>query len=314
MEADVAMFEAADSHDSRHAPMFPAPPHVLSRAKLYIDAQHGLCNRLRAIASAAGIAERTDRSLVVVWRPDAHCEARMGDLLRYPGVVIEDDAANELRARSERVYNYMEAEEDARFEEPILAEETPTDGDVYVRSAYPLVGPHRDFAAEQRFLRQLAVVEPVRALVERVRCRPDVAVHIRMASGPGFEHLQYESAENWPQHRHEQIISWRRTSHVDRFIARLDRLVAQESVGQLFVAADLAQTYENLQTRYGDRIDWLQRHIYDRSTYQLRFALADLILLSRAPFLLASSWSSFSDMAIRLGGPGMRVEWSGFDF
>lgn len=306
------MSEASGS--SAPAPAVPAPPHRLVRHRLYLDAQHGLCNRLRAIASAAGIAARTDRALVVIWRPDPHCEARLGDLFRYSGAVIEDAAADDLRARSARVYNYMEIEPGARFEEPILAGGDRIDGDVYVRSAYPLVSPYHDRTAEHRFLRELVVSDPVRALVERPRPRPDIAVHIRMASGPGFEHLPYESADNWPGHRHAELLEWRRASHADRFLARLETLLAEGCDRRIFVAADLEQTYARLAARLGHRVDRLERDRYDRSARQLQFAVADLMLLARAPFLLASGWSSFSDMAARLGGRGMRVERSGVDF
>ena len=64
----------------------PAP----DRPRLFVDVQHGLCNRLRALVSGAAIAARTGRQLVVIWVPDHHCEARIGDVLRYPGMVIEE--------------------------------------------------------------------------------------------------------------------------------------------------------------------------------------------------------------------------------
>lgn len=291
-----------------------APPHILTRPRLYIDVQHGLCNRLRAMASAAAIADNTDRTLVVIWRPDHHCEARIGDLLHYPGPVIEDDAADLMRTRSARVYNYMEVEPGARFEEPILAERDTPEGDVYIRSAYPLAGPHRDFEAERRFLRALVAAEPVRELVARVRPRSDVAAHIRMASGAGFDHLPHESPDNWPAHRHQELIEWRRKSHADHFIARLDALIAEGAIHTIFVAADLAQTYMRLTERYGDRVNWLERDLFDRSSRQLQYALADLILLAACPRLLASTWSSFSEVAERVGRAGMIVERSGIDF
>lgn len=292
-----------------------APAHVLARPRLYIDVQHGLCNRLRAMASAAGIAARTDRALVVIWRPDPHCEARIGDLLRYPGPVIEDcDAADLLRGRSARVYNYMEVEPGARFEEPILAEGGAGQGDVYIRSAYPLAGPHRDFEGEGRFLRGLVAADAVRELVAQMRARSDVAAHIRMASGAGFDHLPYESPDNWPAQRHRELIEWRRKSHADHFIARLDGLIAQGTVRRIFLAADLAETYARLAARYGERLAWLERDLFDRSPRQLQYALADLILLAASPRLLASTWSSFSEVAERLGPAGMIVEHSGIDF
>lgn len=291
-----------------------APAHILAKARLYIDVQHGLCNRLRAMASAAVIAERTDRALVVIWRSDPHCEARITDLLRYTGPVIEDDSADFLRDRSARVYNYMEIEPGARFQEPVLAPGDTSDGDVYIRSAYFLNSPHRDDAAERLYLRGLKAAEPVRELVMTTRRRSDLSAHIRMASGAGFEHLAHESPDNWPAHRHQEMIEWRRKSHADHFMNLLDRLLAEGVIQTIFLAADLAETYTRFADRYGERLAWLERDLYDRSPRQLQYALADLILLASSPRLLASSWSSFSEVAARLGPPGLIVKRSGVDF
>ena len=60
--------------------------------------------------------------------------------------------------------------------------------------------------------------------------------------------------------------------------------------------------------------DETMRSLFDRSKEQLYYALADAILLSRAPRLLGSTWSSFSELAMRLAPQKMVVEMSGTDF
>lgn len=82
----------------------------------------------------------------------------------------------------------------------------------------------------------------------------------------------------------------------------------------IFVAADLAGTYDTLTECYGARIRFQPRNLYDRSAQQMQSALADMILLTAAPLFLASGWSSFSDVAQRLAKPGRRPEQSGVDF
>lgn len=288
------------------------PGPLAARPRLFIDLQHGLANRLRALASAAVIAERTGRELVVIWRPDLHCEARASDLLQLPWPVIETDAAEALRAGAAREYNYMEIEPGAVFDEPVLAGEA--EGDVYVRSAYRLMGPHGDVAEENAVLRGLRPVAPVMELVESVGRPFSVAVHIRMGTGPGFDHLAYELPENWPEERHRELSEWRRKSDVGRFIAKLDRLVDEGRAETIFVAADLAASYAVLEERYGARLRFLYRDLYDRSSRQLQYALADLILLTAAPLFLASSWSAFSEVAQRLAWPGRSYLNSGVDF
>lgn len=290
-----------------------APPRILRRSRLFVDVQHGLCNRLRVLASAASIAKNTDRELVVIWVPDHHCEARISDLLAYDGPVIEDETAVLCRHRSAVVYNYMEIEEGSCSQVPIIL--SPYAGqDVYIRSADTLNSPHRSFLDEQVFLRNLRPAELVRSIAATARYPNQVAAHIRMGSGPGFEHLSYEASGNWPEHRHKEITTWREKSHVSRFAKRLDQLVTEDRAETIFVAADVPETYEILAERYGDRLTWIARDLYGREAAQIQYALADLLLLTVADLFLASTWSSFSDVAQRLASEGRQMERSGYEF
>ena len=267
------------------------------------------------MASASVIAARTDRHLLVIWAPDHHCEARLGDLIAFDGPVIEDaEAASIFRSRARHRYNYMEIEPGARFREPILPPGSPQEGDVYVRSAYWLVSPHIEPLQERLFLQSLRPVEPVIELARSVPPRADVAIHVRTGTGPGFDHLSYESPANWPASRHRELTEWRRKSDVSKFIARLDALSEAGLADSVFAASDRPESYAALKDRYGSRLRMLERDLYDRSTRQLQYALADLIQLATARRLLASSWSSFSEVAQRLAPRGRPFEESGRDF
>jgi hypothetical protein len=285
-------------------------------ARLFIDVQHGLCNRMRAMASAASVAAQTDRELVVIWCRDDHCDGDMADLFDYGGAVIEDRAEADLcRALCAQVYNYMEIEPDAQFEEPILPDPAAFAGaDVYIRSAYILTGPQRHLATEQQFLHALRPAHAVRDLIHSVPRHSQVACHVRISTGAGYEHLSYEGAHNWPAARHDELTHWRRQSQPDRFMARLDQLIDAGRADSVFLAADLPETYESFAQRYGARLVTLPRPVFDRSAVQLQYALADLMLLTTPDLFLASSWSSFSDVAQRLAHPGRPIEKSGRDF
>ncbi len=293
----------------------PAPSAVSRRPYLFIDAQHGLGNRMRAIASASCIADATNRQLVVIWRPDHHCQAEMLELFDFSGPVISDCAAELMRRQSSKIYNYMEIEAGAQFEEPILPDPSELQfGHVYVRSAYSLVSPYSSWQVEDRFLKTLRPSAAVHDLVHQVEHPSSVSAHIRMATGNGFDHLSWESPKNWPKNRHDELIEWRAKSHVSKFTARLDTLITEGACDSLFVACDLPETYALLQDRYGNRLRFLSRTLFDRSAEQAQYALADMILLSRTNLFLASSWSSFSDVARRLAHQGCRFEQSGTEF
>jgi hypothetical protein len=279
--------------------------------KLFIDAQHGLGNRMRAIGSAAQVARRTGRELVIIWRPDHHCQCRFDDLFEYAGPVEIDDSPEAAAARKNIVYNYMEAEPGGRKDEPITLDQTQ---DIYVRSAFVLNSPLSDWDGENAFLRGLRPVEAVRDLVASVKGPFDLSVHVRMEGGRKDEHLPYESPENWTARDHALIDEWRAKSHYSRFVDRIDALVAEGAVERLFLAADSPEAYAAFAERYGDQLRRLQRARYDRSTEQMRYALADAILLGRAPRMLGSTWSSFSELATRLACEPMTVEMTAVDF
>ena len=288
-----------------------APDLSLPRPRIFIDAQHGLGNRLRALASAAAIADATDRELVVVWQPDDHCNGHLSDLFTYDGAVLDTRFADTAAEQGCVVYNYMSNEPGAWKDAPIRLD---TDRDIYARAASVLKSPASIWEAENRFLQSLTPIDPVRALVSTVRHPNDLSAHVRMEGGKKSEHLAYENAENWLPDEHALIDEWRAKSHFSGFLNRIDALFAAGRAERIFLAADLPETYAEFQHHYGDRLAWLPRSLYDRSAEQLHYALADAILLSRSPLLLGSTWSSFSELAMRLAPEKIVIEMSGKDF
>lgn len=275
------------------------------------------------MASAAALAGHTGRELVVIWQRDHHCDCRLSDLLIYDGLVIEDEEAAALARKSARhVHNFMEIEQEARPDTKIPTKGVSDSaallragqGDMYVRASDSLASISELFDEEQQFLRTLVPSGPVRDLMEGVRRPNQVAAHIRMGTGKGFDHLSYEAPANWPAGRHREISDWRKKSHFRHFAARIDGLIAEGRADTIFLAADLPETYRHFADRYGARVAWLERGLFDRSARQLQYALADLLLLTAADFFLASTWSSFSDMAQRLARFGRPMEASGRDF
>ena len=97
-------------------------------------------------------------------------------------------------------------------------------------------------------------------------------------------------------------------------MARLDTLFADQPDARVFLAADQSQTYTAFSQTYGDRLVGLQRQVFDRSTAQLQYALADMLLLARCRILLGSNWSSFTEAALRLSSTIRQQEHSGVNF
>ncbi|RVT49460.1 glycosyltransferase [Rubrivivax albus] len=304
----------SDHFDTVHAGPPPGAPAVqVRRRQLVIDTQHGLGNRLRALGSAAAVAEATGRELVVLWTPDHHCDCRLADLFETTLPVVEhaDDLPGDVRDALRR-YNYMEIEPGAQKDEPV---DTDRDEHILVRSAFVLRHPASHWEAENRLLQALRPSEAVRALVDSVELpQHSIGAHVRMEAGAGLDQNSWDSAENWSAESHAAIHHWRAKSHYSAFIRRIDALLAEGRHQHLFLATDLPENYRVFQQVYGERLRFLPRTLYDRSAAQIRYALADALLLSRCTWLLGSTWSSFSELAMRLATGFEKVEMSGTDF
>ena len=286
------------------------PAILLRRPRFFVDAQHGLGNRLRTIASAGAIALETGRELVIIWQPDDHCDCRYDDLFEPGGAVLNQGFHDDPTIRGIDFFNYMEIEPGSAKDQPITLSSFR---DTYVRSAYPLNSPFSNWDKENSWLAGLRPNPVVLDLVASVRNPNALSMHIRMEGGVAVEHLAYESSANWTAAAHLEIDHWRKRSHFHYFEARLDQLIDEGLADTVFLATDTPAVYASFRDRYGDRIAYLPRPATDRSAPALVYALADMLLLSRAPHLLGSTWSSFSELAARLGDP-MLVELSGRDF
>jgi glycosyltransferase involved in cell wall biosynthesis len=280
------------------------------RDRLYIDAQHGLGNRIRAFGSAAAIARATNRELVVVWVPDVHCDCLFSDLFIYNGIVF--DSYTDLPDNNIKRYNYMEIEDDGAKDAEIELEKGM---DVLVRSAFVLKHEASNWESENAEIKQLQPVNDVLALVNSISVvKKMIGVHVRMEAGKGRDNNPYDSAKNWSSDSHEQIYYWRDKSHYSVFIKCIDKLLNDQPEAQIFLATDLEENYELFKEIYGEKLLYLPREVYDRSKDQLIFALADALILSKSQTLLGSTWSSFSEMAMRFAHDSQKIMMSGVDF
>jgi len=325
--ARVPLAQAADDLESpvlaiplgaeEIADLAPAPPAPALRrpgeGRIVIEPCHGLGNRMRAIGSAAAIARATGRDLVINWRPDDHCEASLGDLFQTDCAVTETDWVDAARARGDLVLDNMETGEGAA-KGALL--ELVSGRDAYLRSAYVITHPASHWVAENAALK--SVLRPRTVLRALAPPGPfDIALHIRMEAAGG----PFDAPRNWSAAGHDAIRHWRGQSHYARFMTRLDAWLARWEGAEpprIFLAADQAATRQAFAARYDGRVA-MRAHDgpdpgRDRSADALRAALADMLALSESRHLLASHWSSFGEVALRLSGSLIAHERAGLDF
>jgi hypothetical protein len=284
---------------------------IEKRPKLFIDAQHGLGNRLRAVASAAAIAEATGRELVIVWENDCHCEARFADLFdnafNIEQVRFFDDAAS-------LGYNCVDLMNRSSGSLRELNLETYGSSDLYVRSAFVLPHKASDWHTENRFLWGLRPSSEVAGLLGSLRGDYEISAHVRMNTVSGHPVPAYDSANNWSADDHEEIDRWRRLSHWRNFVNFLQTTGGAYATENIFVAADCEEAYVMLGNEFGDRMRFIPRETHGRGADEVVLALADCYALSRARLFVGSNWSSFSELAMRFSRTFEDVRLSGKDF
>lgn len=297
--------------DTGRTRLWSPPTAILpDRRRLLIDARYGLGNRMRAIASAAVFAKLTNRDLQIYWEQDHHCDCAFHDLFAGDYPLVAKPVVEDYKSRSELVIDLMD---EGGGTDRLNVIDVPDDVDLFVTSAFTLLYPHKNDALENQYLRSLIPAPRVCGLIDHLPDRFDVTAHIRMQGSASAGTVAADARGERSAEEHDTIDLWRQKSHYEAFVKRLDGLVAQ-GAQSIFVASDSPEAYEVLSDRYGDKIFCLTREVYDRSSEQLMYALADLLLLARAPVMLGSGWSSFTEVAHRLAPAKQRLELSGQDF
>ena len=309
--------------------------HVASKASerklLVVHAYHGLSNRLRAVASAAALAEVSDRQLVVVWEPDVHVSARLHELFDVPKRLFvldafeeallggaDTDAGNTVeRGHNNAVgewlrYNYMvEGGKNERLEDQVPKH-------IYVRSAFTLVSRTLvRWQAIDAALRDLRPIKEVRDAVARYEADFGavagdlVGVHVRMEANqsrdvPGIRSLGIHHAAGLAAMGDASM--WRVRCHYRAFIPKLQSYVARHPSTRFLVATDSPEAIAAISDALGaERVLHTDMHEHVRCAGAegrllacQRFALTELHLLSKCRHLYVSKWSSYSEIAARL--------------
>ena len=277
------------------------------KKKIIINVQYGLGNRLRALASAQLLAQKTGREFVLLWIPDIHCQARFSDLFVNNLNVV--DSHDKVDIEHADMYNYMDSEEGSE-KNKLINHDSPRD--IYVKSAFVLNHKYAKTDDINHLVSQLEPLQEIKDIVNQFNVKDAIGLHIREGGGQRANKDPWDSSDNWSEDGKKNLYYWREKSAPEVFVKELDRLLKEDKSLKFFLAADSEDIYRQFQDRYKDKIVYLKRDLYDRSVDQQKYALADILLLSRTKYILGSYWSSFSEIAQRFGGNA--IKYSGKDF
>jgi hypothetical protein len=278
-----------------------------SKKRVIIHVQYGLSNRLRALASAWWIAQRTGRELLVIWEPDVHCDCTFDDLFINHGLNVFD--ANTLNLENSDIYDYMNAPLRRANQLRINHE---TGKDLFIKSAYNLDYNFIDQKSENEFLRKLRPVHEAVEVINRYDISDMIGLHIRMGAGANYDKDRWDSDEFLDATAKELMHYWRSKSHYNNFIPLVEQILSENPAQKFFLAADMQLIYDVFKQRFGESVVYHPRNIYDRSKQQQITALIDMYSLSRTKLIYGSTWSAFTELAARLGGKPVKL--SGRDF
>jgi hypothetical protein len=259
----------------------PQPRTRPSLRHLILIPTGGLCNRMRAIASAARLCRVVDSRCSVLWD--------WGDFWRFfapmPGLAIHKSLSAEVDVET--------------LHEPWHVDQCRTvdvgASAVALRSGYVFWGNHESPITLAEVMPHAPTLHP------RLMRRVDRFSRERLRNTVGF-HLRRTDNETACQNSPDSL-----------FIGK-----AREVIGRgkkIFLATDNAATEQKFRKLFGKsvltcpkRAAMVRRWPRPFDPVATEDDLLDLFLLARTEYVVGSYWSSFSSMAIALNGsPGCRI-------
>ncbi len=284
--------------------------------RIIVRPMHGLGNRLRVIASAYNIARKSKKDLVICWDKDEHLNAEFHDLFVKQRFDINVDFVSSKfleNIHEMSFYQYMENEPFTHKHEEI---NTDTDLDIVITSSCVINSKFNDFKEENNFLKSLLLREEINEIVNQIKITDNhIGVHIRY-DGDNWENLAPEDVKNWNSEAHEILRKNRNNSKPDRFAKRMRELINNKNEIKFFVSAAKFSSIEFLLSEFKNKIEFIDRpkQADNRDSESIKYALVDMLLLSKCKYILGSGWSSFTEGAQRFSNYNQIIEIAGENF
>ena len=244
----------------------------------------GLCNRMRATASAWALARICGRALCVQWNRSPDFNAGFESLFSVEGLPFEvrEGRALSFAARA----GVRAATTLKRLRGVSVLDEPATEPGVFRVESVMEIAPDRDvyIVTNSRLLDapgMFGVFRPSEQVSARLepltpRLRRSVGVHVRRTDN-------------------------RRASEVStnaRFIECMTLECERGEDTEFFVSSDCPRAVEDLRRTFGDRVWEYSKRAYSRDDpIALIDAVVDLAALSSCRRIIGSHWSSFTDTA-----------------
>ena len=295
---------------------------------IIVDVKNGLGNRLRALCSALSVAASLRRRVLLLWHPDLHCNCSFASLFQSPfpfSLLEEEIPRSNLSSSHFQVYNYMRPEPGAIKDEEIFVDPRRH---IYFKSGFVMNHYRGQWKFAQRYLQPPFVPPPVHAVASKlVSDHSMVGLHVRnvfdaprdaASASDTTGASAIEGAEKeYGKSGSESLLKWRKASHWTNFVTKMAEMLREHAARyppplhpplKFYLAADSAEAYEGLSKRFGDAVVFTRRDCSKTGRCDFRdcesmiYSLVDLMNLARTKLILGSGYSSYSEVAARMGG------------
>ena len=254
---------------------------------------------MRALASCYSICKSLGLNLIINWVPDNHCNCSIHSLISNIDdigfVVNEEVYINNLLDNNYKIYNYIETEINGKKDEFIDFDKYK---EVFVKSNC-IINSKYSFTNYNSFFKVIKFSGRVNYLINSLETTNLIGMHIRMEGGREYCNSSYDNYKNWTEKETKLMFENRERSHINYFANQIKIILEKDPSKKFFIATDMKSNYDKLIKFYGsDKIKILERNVFDRSSSQIEYALADIILLSKCTEFYGSSWSSFSEIVV----------------
>lgn len=251
----------------------------------------GLCNRLRAIATAVTVADKLNGNTIVHWNNDNGLRADFSDLfmpIEKNNVKIIENKKWLYKIESTKGYYMRKFILDVLFEQVVFNFSIYRNNeDIYTKlkpnyqkgimliSCYPMC---KEYNLTELFVPQKHIMNKIDNIT-KVFTSNTIGVHIR---------------------RTDNITSIK-MSPTEAFVKIMDREIQKNKDVTFYLASDDKAVKQEMVDRYPQKIITCWDETERNSIDGMIFAVVDLYCLSRTSKIIGSTYSSYSQVACELG-------------
>lgn len=266
-------------------------------SKLTLIPVGGLANRMKAIDSAAALAQDTGAELRVIWFKDQGLNCRFDELfepLRLPGVQIKEASFLDLLC--------LDRPRRKNFRIPRIFQRFAFDECIYEKQATELFYREFDFRSwlegHNAYIASCVYFypQPGAKLFQCFQPIPSLQQRIKECCSAFGEHT-------WGMHiRRTDNAASIAQSPTGLFINRIKKELQHHAQSSFYLATDSETDKQQLKQLFGERIITSPRKADRNSVAGMQDALVELYVLSHTRHILGSAQSSYSETAAQISG------------